>query len=147
MPEAWDEVKSESGIPKVTIAIVDGGGEWRHQDLRANVWTNTDEIPGNGIDDDQNGFIDDVHGVNFSNGDQTNNDPTRQPDLFGNPWHGTAAAGAASAVSDNTIGVAGASWNASLMHINASDSLGLGVRHGYEGGSLRGYERSRYYQY
>ena len=133
LPEAWDEVKSESGTPKVIIAIVDGGGEWRHQDLRANVWTNNDEIPGNGIDDDENGFIDDVHGVNFSNGDQSNNDPTRQPGLFGNSWHGTAAAGAASAVSDNTIGVAGASWNASLMHINASDSLGLGIRHGYEG--------------
>ena len=133
LPEAWDEVKSESGIPKVIIAIVDGGGEWRHQDLRANAWTNEDEIPGNGIDDDENGFIDDVRGINLSNGDQSNNDPTRQLELFGNPWHGTAAAGAASAVSDNTIGVAGASWNALLMHINASDSLGLGIRYGYEG--------------
>ncbi len=133
LPEAWNEVKSESGRPKVVIAIVDGGGEWRHQDLRANVWTNEDEIPGNGIDDDQNGFIDDVHGVNFSNGDDTNNDPTRQPGSSGNPWHGTAIAGAASAVSDNNIGVAGASWNASLMHINASDPSGLGLRYGYEG--------------
>ncbi len=125
LPEAWDEVKGESGHPKVVIAIVDGGGEWRHQDLHANIWTNEDEIPGNGIDDDQNGFIDDVHGVNFSNGDHTNNDPTRQPELFGNPWHGTATAGAASAVSDNNIGVAGASWNASLIHLDWGFVMGM----------------------
>lgn len=133
LPEAWDEVKSESGRPKVVIAIVDNGGEWRHEDLLENVWTNEDEIPGNGIDDDRNGFIDDVHGVNFSNGNPANNDPTRQPGLASNPWHGTAVAGAASAVSDNNIGIAGASWNASLMHINASDPSGLGIRYGYQG--------------
>lgn len=133
LPQAWDEVKSESGRPKVVIAIVDNGGEWRHEDLRANVWTNEDEIPDNGVDDDQNGFIDDVHGVNFSNGNPTNNDPTRQPELSGNPWHGTATAGAAGAVTNNSIGVAGASWNASLMHINASDPSGLGLRYGYSG--------------
>ncbi len=133
LPEAWAEVKSESRVPKVVIAIVDNGGEWRHQDLRANVWTNEDEVPGNGVDDDQNGFIDDIHGVNFSNRDDTNNDPTREPEFQYNKWHGTATAGAAGAVTDNGIGVAGASWNASLMHINASDTTGLGIRYGYEG--------------
>ena len=76
LPEAWDEVKSEDGAQRVVIAIMGGGGEWRHEDLRANVWTNPGETPGNGIDDDGNGFIDDVHGVNFANGDDTDNDPT-----------------------------------------------------------------------
>ena len=134
LPEAWDEVKSEDGAPRVVIAIVDGGGEWRHEDLRANVWTNQDEIPGNGVDDDGNGFIDDMHGVNFANGDDTDNDPTGLPQTPSNANHGTNSAGAASAVTDNNVGVAGAAWNADIMHINAGceDNDG-GICYGYEG--------------
>ena len=118
LPDAWDEVKGSDGTPKVVIATVDGGGEWRHEDLRANVWTNEDEIPNNGIDDDKNGFIDDVHGVNFANGDDTDNDPTGLPETPDNALHGTATAGSASAVTNNNVGVAGAAWNAEIMHIN-----------------------------
>ena len=134
LPEAWDVVRGSDGTPKVVIAIVDGGGEWRHEDLRANVWTNEDETPGNGIDDDNNGFIDDVHGVNFANGDVTDNDPTGLPQTPDNARHGTAAAGSASAVTDNFVGVAGASWNAELMQINAGcpDSDGF-ICSGYPG--------------
>ena len=134
LPEAWDEVKSEDGAPRVVIAIVDGGGEWRHEDLRANVWTNPGETPGNGIDDDGNGFIDDVHGVNFANGDDTDNDPTGLPQTPSNANHGTATAGAASAVTDNGVGVAGAAWNADIMHINAGcEKSDGGNCYGYEG--------------
>ncbi len=134
LPEAWDEVKSEDGAPRVVIAIVDGGGEWRHEDLRANVWTNPGETPGNGIDDDGNGFIDDVHGVNFANGDDTDNDPTGLPETPLNANHGTASAGAASAVTDNGVGVAGAAWNADLMHINAGCKEGDGfLCYAYQG--------------
>ena len=134
LPEAWDVVKGSDGTPKVVIAIVDGGGEWRHEDLRANVWTNEDETPGNGIDDDNNGFIDDVHGVNFANGDVTDNDPTGLPQTPDNARHGTAAAGSASAVTDNFVGVAGASWNAELMHINAGCPISDGfICSGYPG--------------
>ena len=130
LPEAWDIVKSSDKVRKVVIAIVDDGGEWRHEDLRANVWTNVDEIPGNGIDDDSNGFIDDVHGVNFYNGDDTDNDPTGSP---GNT-HGTSVAGAASAVTDNNVGIAGAAWNAEVMHINAAcPDSNVGICFGYEG--------------
>ena len=118
LPEAWDEVKSESRTPKVVIAIIDGGGEWRHEDLRANVWINKDEIPDNGIDDDNNGQVDDIHGVNFGN--KNSNDPTGTLNATGR-GHGTAVAGSANAVSDNGVGIAGAAWNAELMHINASD--------------------------
>ena len=114
LPEAWDIVKGEDGNPPVVIAITDLGGDWRHEDLLANVWTNENEIPGNGIDDDNNGFIDDVHGVNTLNRDDTDNDPYTPG---GNP-HGTHVAGAASAVTDNSAGVAGAAWNAHLMHIS-----------------------------
>ena len=129
LPEAWDVVKSSDGVPKVVIAIVDDGSEWRHEDLRANVWTNEDEIPGNGIDDDNNGFIDDVHGVNFANGDDTDNDPTPSP---GNA-HGTSVAGAASAVTDNNVGIAGAAWNADMMHVNTACADFDGICYGYEG--------------
>ena len=125
LPEAWDVVKSSDG--EVVIAIVDDGAEWRHEDLHANVWTNEDEIPGNGIDDDDNGFIDDVHGVNFSNGIATDNDPKPSPENS----HGTLVAGAASAVTDNNVGIAGAAWNAEIMHINAA--CGDAICHGYPG--------------
>ena len=129
LPGAWDVVKSSDGVPKVVIAIVDDGTEWRHEDLRANVWTNEDEIPGNGIDDDNNGFIDDVHGANFANGDDTDNDPTPLP---GNR-HGTSVAGSASAVTDNNVGIAGAAWNAEMMHVNTACLDGDGICSGYEG--------------
>jgi len=132
-PEIWDEVKSESGTPKVVIAIVDNGADWRHEDLYSNVWTNEDEIPENEIDDDKNGFIDDVHGVNFSNEDDLDHDPDHSPNAWANPSHGTASAGIASAVSDNQIGISGASWNAHLMHINAAHPSGIGIGFGYEG--------------
>ena len=112
LPQAWEIVKGEDGNPPVVIAIVDDGGNWRHEDLIANVWTNPDEIPDNGIDDDDNGFIDDVHGINTLNGDDTDNDPFNP----GGGWHGTLVAGAAGAVTDNGIGLAGAAWNAKLMH-------------------------------
>ncbi|MDE2731374.1 MAG: S8 family serine peptidase, partial [Bacteroidota bacterium] len=128
LPEAWDVVKGSDG--EVVIAVVDDGGEWRHEDLHANVWTNEDEIPGNGIDDDSNGFIDDVHGVNFANGDDTDNDPTGPPESM----HGTWVAGLASAVTDNNVGIAGAAWNAEIMHINsACPGRVFFVCTGYEG--------------
>ena len=119
LPEAWDIVRSESGTPRVVIAIVDGGGDWRHEDLRANVWTNEDEIPNNRIDDDRNGFIDDVHGINYPNEDPNNNDPTGLVTNPLNAGHGTNSAGLAGAVTNNNTGIAGAAWNPQIMHINA----------------------------
>ena len=111
-PEAWDVVKGEGG--PVVIAIVDGGPAWRHEDLQSNAWHNPNEIPGNGIDDDNNGFIDDVHGWNFS---ENKPDPAGIPDSD-LEWHGTAVAGAAAAVTDNSLGIAGSSWNALFMGVN-----------------------------
>ena len=129
LPEAWDVVKSSDSTPKVVIAIVDDGSEWRHEDLRANVWTNEDEIPGNGIDDDNNGFIDDVHGVSFFNGDGTDNDPTP----FQGNRHGTSVSGVASAVTDNNVGITGAAWNAEMMHVNNACPDYDGICDGYAG--------------
>ena len=129
LPEAWNLVKGEDGTPPVVIAIVDSGTDWDHEDLLANVWTNEDEVPDNGIDDDANGFIDDVHGANFANEDDMDHDP-KPLHGFG---HGTWVAGAASAVTDNAIGLAGAAWNAELMHVNVDCLDRMGVCHGYQG--------------
>src|SRR5262249_20664542 len=70
---AWD---TTTGRPDVTIAVIDSGVALSHEDLAANIWTNPGEIPGNNVDDDGNGFVDDVHGWDFYSGD---NDPN--PDL------------------------------------------------------------------
>lgn len=120
MTKAWDVVKGEDG--NVVIAIVDTGVDWEHVDLRDNLWKNPGEIPDNGIDDDENGFIDDVSGWDFST---DSNDP--RPDA---PWksHGTAVAGAAVAVTNNEIGSSGTSWNAKFIPIGVlcgSNDLGL----------------------
>ncbi len=117
LPQVWDVIKSDQSDSPVVIAIVDTGSEWSHEDLLRNVWTNEDEIPNNGVDDDNNGFIDDIHGVNFCNQTGPNSDPGILNEGRGDGFHGTAVAGVASAVSGNGIGIAGAAWNAQLMHI------------------------------
>lgn len=115
LPAAWDVVKGEQG--NVIIGIVDGGTDWRHPDLQANVWTNPDETPNNGVDDDNNGFVDDVHGWNFAN---ESNDPTGLSTQPSNSNHGTFVAGNAAAVTNNGLGLAGTSWNATFMPIAAA---------------------------
>ena len=92
---AWN---TERGDPSVVIGVIDTGLETTHPDLAANVWTNPGEIAGNGIDDDQNGYVDDVHGYDFAYNDPIPND------VFG---HGTACAGIIAAVQDNNLGVTG----------------------------------------
>ncbi len=127
LPEAWEIIKAEDASEPVVIAIVDDGADWQHEDLAKNVWTNEDEIANNGIDDDRNGVIDDVHGANFGDGNPMNNDPTAES---GNS-HGTATSSVAGAVSNNATGIAGAAWNAKLMHINVFCQT-KGVCNGYE---------------
>ena len=69
---AYSSLSSRSSTP-VIVAIIDSGVDIEHEDLAANIWVNTDEIPGNNIDDDKNGYVDDVHGWNFiGNADGTN---------------------------------------------------------------------------
>ncbi len=114
-PAAWDLVKGDSG--DVVIAVVDGGTYWQHPDLAANIWMNPDEISGNGIDDDNNGFIDDIRGWNFAN--NTNN-PAGLAGQGYNGSHGTSVAGFAGVVTNNGTGLASMSWNARIMPINAA---------------------------
>ena len=116
LPDAWDIAKTEGGV---LIATVDAKTDWQHEDLLANVWTNPGEIAGNGTDDDDNGFIDDVHGWNFG-GD--NADPGSTPNLPTSGNHGTWVTSVFSAVTNNTIGLSGSSWNAQFMALNTANT-------------------------
>ena len=112
-PEAWS---IEAGNENIIIAIIDTGVDYTHPDLVENIWFNSDEIL-DGIDNDDNGYIDDVVGWDFVNDD---NDPL---DDYG---HGTHCAGIASAVTDNNVGIAGVCWNCSIMSLKGLDEFGYG---------------------
>ncbi len=106
-PQVWDV--TTGGVTArgdtIVLAILDSGFDINHEDLRDNVWVNRSEIPGNGIDDDGNNYIDDVRAWNF-----INNSPNHIPDA-----HGTSVAGIAGASGGNNIGIAGVNWNIKLM--------------------------------
>jgi len=111
-PEAWDI--ATGGITPlgdtIVVAIVDGGMLLTHADLTPNLWTNWGEIPGNGIDDDNNGYIDDVHGWDaFSSDGSVPSD-----------GHGTHVAGIVGAKGNNGVYVAGVNWDVKLMPIRGS---------------------------
>jgi len=122
LDEAWE---METGSPATVIAIIDTGVDILHPDLAGNIWTNTGEIPGNGLDDDGNGYNDDVHGWDFGQ-DDADPMPHYTPDALGIDvgFHGTHCAGIAAAVTDNNLGVAGVGWNCSLMALKLPDGDG-----------------------
>jgi len=113
-PEAWDFTTGSSNI---IIAVVDSGVDYTHPDLLPNMWQNPLEIPANGIDDDGNGYIDDIFGIDTVNGDS---DPI---DDFG---HGTHVAGTIGAVGNNGIGVAGVNWDVQIMALKFLNATGVG---------------------
>src|SRR5262245_59109267 len=114
-PEAWDVT---TGSHSTIVAVLDTGVDYNHPDLAANMWFNPGEIPGNGIDDDHNGFIDDVHGYDFVNNDG---------DPMDDHSHGTHVAGIIGAVGNNNLGVAGVAWNVQIMAVKFLDSSGNGT--------------------
>jgi len=117
-PEAWD---TETGSSSIVVAVVDSGITYDHPDLAPNMWSNPGETPGNGTDDDGNGFIDDTRGWDFV---ATDNDP------FDLNLHGTHVAGTIGAQGDNNIGVAGVNWDVSLMALRVLNNAGSGSNAG-----------------
>jgi subtilisin family serine protease len=119
-PAAWDSATGAG----VVVAVVDTGVDYAHPDLDANIWTNTAEIPGNGLDDDGNGLVDDVRGWDFVGADATSPLPDNDPmDHYG---HGTHVAGTIAAEGNNGLGVIGVAWQAKIMVLRGLDDSGLG---------------------
>ncbi len=124
---AWDVTK---GNASVVIGISDDGVDQTHEDLRDNLWTNTGEVPNNGLDDDGNGVVDDYQGANFTwqedgsaPGNTTNNR---------NNGHGTKVAGIAGASTNNGKGMAGVAWNCRLFPMKTARVDGGGIIYGYQ---------------
>lgn len=133
--EGWEAL---TDAPDVIIAVLDSGVNYDHADLAANIWTNPGEIPGNNIDDDNNGVVDDVHGAAFDEylGDSTCEDFGRTAD--GDPWdarsfsypakistegggHGSTAAAMAGAVGDNSTQLCGVAHGAKIMPLRVTN--------------------------
>jgi subtilisin family serine protease len=115
--DAWSLTTGATGANRVVVAVIDTGVDYTHPDLASNIWTNTGEIAGNGIDDDHDGFVDDLHGYNFVSNNGTPMDDN---------GHGTHVSGTIAAVGNNGVGVAGVNWSASIMPLKFLDSTGSG---------------------
>ncbi|HIK04933.1 MAG TPA: S8 family serine peptidase [Trichormus sp. M33_DOE_039] len=112
-PEVWQNGHTGSGV---VVAVIDTGVDYNHEDLKNNIWTNTREIAGNGIDDDGNGYVDDVRGWNFNR----NNNET-----YDDNGHGTHVSGII-AGENNGYGVTGVAYNAKIMPVKVLNSSGSG---------------------
>jgi len=112
-PVAWDTANGAN----IVVAVIDTGVNYLHTDLKQNVWTNSREIPGNHIDDDGNGFVDDVYGWDFVKNRKTPKD---------RHGHGTHVAGTIAATGNNGRGVIGMAWGARVMAVRGLDARGYG---------------------
>jgi subtilisin family serine protease len=111
---AWDIT---TGSDNVIVAVIDTGIDYRHPDITANIWTNPDETAGNNLDDDHNGYIDDVHGYNFVENDGN---------VIDKNGHGTHCSGTIGGRGNNSIGVTGVNWRCKLMACRFLDENGSG---------------------
>ena len=126
MPEAW---RITQGDPQVTVAVVDSGIATRHPEFRSQLWQNSGEIPENGVDDDRNGYIDDINGWDFSDaptlpggGDWTVRDNEPEDET----GHGTHVSGIIAAKVNNGLGIAGIAPECRLMPLRAGFKFGGG---------------------
>ncbi|KKT35127.1 MAG: Peptidase S8 and S53, subtilisin, kexin, sedolisin [Parcubacteria group bacterium GW2011_GWA2_44_12] len=122
-PQAWGYI---TDAKDVVIAVIDSGVAIDHEDLKNNIWTNEDEDPYNKVDDDGNGFADDVHGWDFIDNDNDPHPRIGQGADFEGATHGTIVAGIIAAQGGNGLGVTGVAHRAEIMPIRALDSDGKG---------------------
>src|SRR3989338_391636 len=128
--QAWDITQGEG----IVVAVIDTGLDYNHPDIAANIWTNIGEIPNNGMDDDGNGFVDDIRGWDFGNSD---NDPG---DVQG---HGTHVSGTIAAVGNNGIGMIGVAPKVKIMPVKGfmdsggawSSDLAKGIKYAVYNGA------------
>ena len=116
--DALDAWKIEKGSSDVIIAIVDSGVDYNHEDLKPRIWINPGEIDGNGLDDDENGYVDDIRGWDFVDSPYLPADVDqldRDNDPMDENGHGTHVSGIAAAVPNNSKGIAGITWNCRIM--------------------------------
>jgi len=117
-PEAWDIT---TGSSSVIVAVIDTGVEYDHEDLADNMWVNQAEANGTpGVDDDNNGYTDDIHGISVINGVATG-------DPYDDHGHGTHCAGILGAVGNNGTGITGVNWNMRIMALKFLDASGYGL--------------------
>lgn len=120
-PEAWHDFTT--GSSSTIVGIIDTGVNYNHPDLAANMWTNPGEIPNNNIDDDGNGYVDDIYGINAITNTFGDGNPTNPMDDHG---HGTHVAGTIGAKGNNGIGVMGVNWTVSIAACKFLSASGSG---------------------
>lgn len=126
LPEAW---AIERGSDTMRIGISDSGVKQDHEDLTENIAVNANEVPDNGIDDDNNGYVDDHRGYSFTSAD----DGTKPGDTFNSTeGHGTGVAGICSATTNNGKGVAGVGYRCKIVPLKTMPNGQRGILYGYE---------------
>jgi len=123
VPEAWAYLESQ-GLPPggnrdIVVAVIDSGVDYNHPDLAANMWVNSREIPGNGIDDDGNGFVDDVHGCST-----VGNASSHSGNPMDDHGHGTHVAGIIASQANNGQGGVGVAHNIQILAVKAAQYSG-----------------------
>lgn len=115
-PQAWETCRGDG---EVVIAVIDTGLDYTHRDIQGNLWFSTAEVNGAaGVDDDNNGYVDDIHGYNFTG---NNGDP------LDDHGHGTHCAGIIAAVGNNNLDVTGLCWSGRIMPLKILDAEGDGT--------------------